>query len=115
MQLKTVLQNWPNVSDEEYAAVELSNGCWEKCMARIVATLTRRDEWNAARAAGGPGWIHKLAVRRAQRFGAADNAQQWLNYLQMLGRHPLAVNRRNQVQMAIERYWRTKHATKIYR
>ena len=110
MRLDELLRQWPDVPDEQYDKVHLGTGAWERCMGRMVATLTRRPEWEAARQAGGPGWIHAVAVRRARRYGTPSNAPAWLDYLRTIGRQqPVSKLQRMQARLAIDRFWHAEH------
>lgn len=103
--MEAVLTKWPDVSAEAYAAVDCTaNRYWVRCLGRVVATLTRRSDWAAARAAGGDKWIPRLATQRARFYGSLENAPQWLKLLEMFGRDPHAKRRRGEVSRSISRF-----------
>ena len=103
--MEVVLKQWPNVKPEAYRSVDCTvDRFWVRCLGRVVAGLTRRSEWAAARAVGGDKWIMRVATRRARFYGSIDNAPQWLKQLETLGRSPYATRYRGEVQRAITRF-----------
>lgn len=103
--MEAILNDWPDVPAGAYADVDCAaDRFWVRCLGRVVAGLTRRTDWAAARAAGGDKWIPRVATRRARVYGSIENAPEWLKQLEALGRSPDAARRRGEVRRSISRF-----------